>query len=59
MNQFRIADAYLHPSVNICIIIKTFHILDGEEKLPMKNISEQIFTICAYLVNLQSPVVKR
>jgi hypothetical protein len=23
------------------------------------NISEQIFTICAYLVNLQSPVVKR
>jgi hypothetical protein len=36
--------------------IKTFHILDGEEKLPMKNISEQIFTICAYLVNLQSPV---
>jgi hypothetical protein len=39
--------------------IKTFHILDGEEKLPMKDIAEQIFTICAYLVNLQSPIVKK
>jgi hypothetical protein len=39
--------------------IKTFHILDGEEKLSIKNIAEQIFTICAYLVNLQNPIVKR
>jgi hypothetical protein len=39
--------------------IKTFHILDGGEKLPMKDIAEQIFTICAYLVNLQSPIVKK
>jgi hypothetical protein len=39
--------------------IKTFHILDGEEKLPMKDIAEQIFTICAYLVNLQSPIVTK
>jgi hypothetical protein len=35
------------------------HLLDGEEKLPMKDIAEQIFTICAYLVNLQSPIVKK
>jgi hypothetical protein len=38
--------------------IETFHILDGEEKLPMKDIAEQIFTVCAYLVKLQSPIVK-
>jgi hypothetical protein len=25
--------------------IKTFHLLDGEEILPMKDIAEQIFTI--------------
>jgi hypothetical protein len=39
--------------------IKTFHLLDGEEILPMKDIAEQIFTICAYLVNLQSPIVEK
>jgi hypothetical protein len=54
MNQFGIADTYLHPSVNhverAIQRIKTFHILDGEEKLYIKNIAEQIFTICAYLV---------
>jgi acetylglutamate kinase len=27
--------------------IKTFHILDGEDKLSMKDIAEQIFTVCA------------
>jgi hypothetical protein len=43
----------------LIIRIKTFHILDGEEKLPMKDIAEQIFTICAYLVNLHSPIVKK
>ena len=39
--------------------IKTFHILDGEGKLSMKDIAEHIFTVYAYLVNLQSPIVKR
>ena len=38
--------------------IKIVHILDGEEKLPMKDITEQIFTICAYLVKFQSHIVK-
>ena len=28
--------------------IKTVHILDGEEKLPMKDIAEQIFTVCLF-----------
>jgi hypothetical protein len=31
--------------------IKIFHILDGEVKLSMKDVAEQIFTVCAYLVN--------
>jgi hypothetical protein len=38
--------------------IKTFHVLDGEVKLSMKDIAEEIFTVCAYLVNFQSPIVK-
>jgi hypothetical protein len=39
--------------------IKTFHILEGEDKLSMKDIAQQIFTVCAYLVNFQSPIVKK
>jgi hypothetical protein len=39
--------------------IKTFHIFDGEDKLSMKDIAEQILTVCAYLENLQCPVVKK
>lgn len=38
--------------------IKTFHILDGELKLSMKDIAEQVFTVCAYLVNFQTPLVR-
>lgn len=38
--------------------IKTYHILDGELKLSMKDIAEQVFTVCGYLVNFQSPIVK-
>ena len=38
--------------------IKTYHILDGELKLSMKHISEQVFTVCAYLVNFQAPIIK-
>lgn len=38
--------------------IKTFHILDGELKLSMKEIAEQVFTVCAYLVNFQTPIVQ-
>lgn len=39
--------------------IKTFHILDGEIKLSMKDIAEQIFTVCGYLVNFQNPIVRK
>ncbi|XP_069122148.1 uncharacterized protein [Argopecten irradians] len=38
--------------------IKTYHILDGELKLSMKDIAEQVLTVCAYLVNFQSPIIK-
>ena len=38
--------------------IKTFHILDGELKLSMKEVAEQVFTVCAYLVNFQTPIVQ-
>ena len=39
--------------------IKTFHILDDEGKLSMKDIAQQIFIVGLYLVNFQSPIVKR
>ncbi|CAC5404268.1 unnamed protein product [Mytilus coruscus] len=39
--------------------VKTFHILDGEVKLSMKDLAEQIFTVCAYLVNFQTPILKK
>ncbi|XP_019636876.1 PREDICTED: uncharacterized protein LOC109479363 [Branchiostoma belcheri] len=38
--------------------IKRFHILDGQLKLSMSNSLEQIFVVCAYLVNFQTPVVR-
>ncbi|XP_060084266.1 uncharacterized protein LOC132563540 [Ylistrum balloti] len=38
--------------------IKTYHIFDGELKLSMKDIAEQVFTVCAFLVNFQTPIVK-
>ncbi|KAK6196412.1 hypothetical protein SNE40_001643 [Patella caerulea] len=38
--------------------IKMYHILHGELQLSMKHIAEQVFTVCAYLVNFQTPIVK-
>ena len=35
--------------------IKTYHILDGELKLSMKHVAEQVFTVCDFLVNFQAP----
>jgi hypothetical protein len=52
-------DAIISCNCHAIQRIKTFHILDGEVKLSMKDIAEQIFIVCAYLVNLQSPIVKR
>ena len=38
--------------------VKTYHILDNEVRLSMAHLAEQIFTVCAYLVNFQSPILK-
>ena len=50
------AQARIHVE---CIIqrIRTFHILNRTVLLSMKDIMEQIFTVCAYLTNFQSPIV--
>lgn len=37
--------------------IKSYHILDGKLKLCMRHVAEQIFVVCAFLSNFQSPVV--
>ena len=39
-------------------MIHQFHILKGNIPLTMKPILEQIFTVCAYLTNFQSPICK-
>lgn len=38
--------------------IRTFHILGSVVKLNMSDIIEQIFTVCAYLTNFQTPTVR-
>ena len=38
--------------------IRTFHILKGVASLTTKDNMEQIFTVCAYLTNCQSPIIK-
>ena len=39
--------------------IKTFHILDNEVRLCMAHLAEQIFTVCSYLINFQSPILQQ
>ena len=38
--------------------IKTYRILDREVRLRMAHLAEQIFVVCAYLVNFQTPILK-
>jgi len=38
--------------------IKTFHVLDSVVRLNMSDIIEQIFTVCAYLTNFQTPIIR-
>ena len=38
--------------------IKTYRILDREVRLSMAHLAEQIFVVCAYLVNFQTPILK-
>lgn len=53
----KIAEARIHVERAIQRI-KTYHILDSEVRLTMAHLAEQIFTVCAYLVNFQSPILK-
>ena len=38
--------------------IKCYHILDRELRLTMASLADQIFTVCAYLVNFQTPFLR-
>ena len=51
-----IAEARIHVERAIRRI-KTFHILDNEVRLSMAHLADQIFTVCAYLINFQSPII--
>ncbi|XP_070537880.1 uncharacterized protein [Ptychodera flava] len=53
----RIAEARIHIERAIGRI-KNFHIFDSEIKLTMKPLAEQIFTVCAFLINFQSPFMR-
>lgn len=53
----KIAEARIHVERAIQRI-KTYHILDNEVRLSMVHLAEQIFTVCAYLVNFQAPILK-
>ena len=39
--------------------IKIYRILEGDLRLSMRYSAEQIFTVCAYLTNFQSPILKK
>ena len=54
----KIAEARIHVERAIQRI-KTFHILDNEVCLCMAHLAEQIFTVCSYLINFQSPILQQ
>lgn len=37
--------------------IRTFHILDSTLRLSQQDITDQIFSVCAYLTNFQMPII--
>ena len=57
MQSKRVSEVRIHVERAIGRV-RTFHILDSDMKLSMKNIAEQIFTVCAYLTNFQSQYIK-
>ena len=38
--------------------IETYRFLDREVRLSMAHLAGQIFIVCAYLVNFQTPILK-
>jgi len=53
----KIAEAQIHVERAIQRI-KCYHILDHELRLTMASLADQIFTVCAYLVNFQTPFLR-
>ena len=53
----KIAEARIHVERAIQRI-KTYNILNRQIRLSMAHLAEQIFTVCAYLVNFQPPILK-
>ena len=53
----KIAEALIHVERAIQRI-KCYHILDRELRLTMASLADQIFTVCAYLVNFQTPFLR-
>ena len=57
MQSKRVSEVRIHVERAIGRV-RTFHILDSDMKLSMKDIAKQIFTVCAYLTNFQSQYIK-
>ena len=53
----KIAEARIHVE-RAMQRIKMYHILDNEFNLSMAHLADQIFTVCAFLVNFQSSFLK-
>ena len=53
----KIAEARIHVERAIQRI-KCYHVLDHECRLTMASLGDEIFTLCAYLVNFQTPFLK-
>lgn len=53
----KIAEARIHVERAIRRI-KCYHILDRELRLTMASLADQIFTVCACLVNFQTPFLR-
>ena len=54
----KIAEARIHVESAIQLI-KTFHLLDNEVCSCMAHLAAQIFTVCSYLLNFQSPILRQ
>ena len=53
----RIAESRIHVERAIARI-KEFTILQGEVDVSLINVIEQVFQVCAWLTNFQTPIVK-
>ena len=58
MNSEQIVMARIHIQ-RIIQRIHNFDILDSTIKLSQKDVIEQVFTVCSYLVNFQIPIIYR